>query len=53
MTEEDRETAIQLLIQLIDIFPDKDTIIWERAWIDNMKIHRTRYRITIDVEQID
>ena len=56
ITTEDHKTAHELLDQLLEQIEKGDevnTIFWERAWIDNYNVHRTRYRISIDIEQVE
>ena len=62
ITAEDRKTAHELLDQLLTAKEKGDNsnlIIWERAWIDEDECifhrapHRTRYQITLKIDQVE
>lgn len=53
ITEEERMVAHQLLDQLLDEFPEKNFIYWERAQIEDLHIRRTRFEITAKIQSDD
>ena len=53
ITEEEREVAHKLLDQLIDSGLVSGTIMWEHMWIDNLKPHRTRFKISATINNIE
>ena len=53
ITEEEREVAHKLLDQLIDSGLVSNTIMWEQMWMDNLKPHRTRFRISATINNIE
>ena len=53
ITEQEREVAHKLLDQLIDSGLVSNTIMWEQMWMDNLKPHRTRFRISATINNIE